>query len=102
MWKRWRSVEKGEESAEDCRQDFLEFLAKINTLTGDGKTREVGGGDGDEESVPPMIVPNAENLPVPLLLTSSVARVEGTGLTLLILVVGIIVVFSVARSRRSE
>jgi len=74
LWKRWRSVEEGEESAEDCRQDFLEFLAKINTLTSDGKMRDVGGGDGGEESVPPMIMPNAQNLPVPFLLTSSVGE----------------------------
>ena len=102
LWKRWRSVDRGEESAEDSRQDFLEFLAKINTLTYDGKTREVGGGGGGGQSAPLMIMPNAQNLPVPLLLTSSVGeRVKGTALTVLILFVGILVVLSVARSRGS-
>ena len=53
LWKRWKNVEEGNESADDCRQDLLKFLDKINTLTSDGKTREVGGmGWGGNVSFP--------------------------------------------------
>ena len=58
LWKRGRRIKKGKETAEDCRQYFLDFLASLNTLTVDGKKRQegsevVGGG----KSIPRMMSP---------------------------------------------
>jgi hypothetical protein len=76
LWKRWRSVEKGKETAEDCRQFFLDFLASLNTLTVDGKKREGESAgvdacgvrvEGGSKSIPRMMVPDEAHLPRPLL-----------------------------------
>ncbi len=107
LWKRWRSVEKGKETAEECRQYFLDFLAFLNTLTDDGKkradlerpfrsmqeeagvyvcgTKECLGQDipvsvgGESKSIPRMMIPNVANLPAPLL-PGVGERVKVTGL----------------------
>jgi len=88
LWKRWRSVEKGKETAEDCRQFFLDFLASLNTLTGDSKKREGESAgvdacgvrvEGGSKSIPRMMVPDEAHLPRPLLPDVG-ERVKVTGL----------------------
>ena len=59
LWKRGRNIKKGKETAEDCRQYFLDFLASLNTLTVDGKKRQEGrevvvGG----KNIPQMVSPD--------------------------------------------